>query len=527
MQPVFTAELMRDCDRRAIEEAHVPGIVLMENASRGAVDAIENKYGTLDGKNLVIVCGKGNNGGDGYGVARHALNRGARVTCAQLCPEQERRGDARVNLEILMVEKEVNSDVAFHDVRSSKDLVDLLALESPDLIVDAVLGTGFTGQVDEFLSSAFTTMNEYGCPIVALDIPSGIHANTGTVGGNAIIADLTPTMGGLKQGLLFGDGFEHAGEIVVVDIGMPPSVTMGSPCDTWLVDEEDVWPLLMPHRFDVHKYQNGSIFLIAGSPGLTGAATLASEAALRAGGGMVWLGVPASLNPILEEKLTEVMTVPLAENADHMVSMAAWDTIASFLRRADAAVVGPGMGRNEETGELIRRVIREAAIPLVVDADALFALIGHTDILKAAPAARILTPHLGEFARLIGKSSRDLPADRVAMTVDFASAHNVTLVLKGAPTITADSDGAAYINSSGNPGMATAGSGDVLSGIIAAFLTREIPVTDAVSGAVYIHGAAGDIAAARIGENGMISGDLLDALPQALKAIENVWKPAE
>jgi NAD(P)H-hydrate epimerase len=518
MLPVYTSDEMRACDRAAIEEYGIPGIVLMENASRGAVDAAEDFFGSVEDAFIVILCGKGNNGGDGFAMARHFINRGAEVTVYTLGPDEASRGDARTNLDTLRRMAKDNARLHLHLLSSSASLEDTLR-RRPAFVVDAMLGTGIVSEIKGEIAEIIEVLNSSAVPVLAVDMPTGINTDTGEVLGSAVHAELTVTMGGLKRGLLLRHGRAYAGEVRSVDIGMPRQGYAERSTTTFQLELSDILSWLPRRRLDAHKYQLGSVFVLAGSLGLTGAAAMASEAALRSGAGIVHLGIPAGLNHIMETKLTEVMTLPFRETSEGTFSMHDYDAILERTHAASISILGPGISRHYETQNLVRKLIEHAERPLLVDADALFALSGHLDILHQSHADIILTPHVGEFARLVSQSKEEIESKRIDIAHTFAVEFGVTLVLKGAPTVVATKDGDVYVNSTGNPGMATAGSGDVLSGLIAGIAAQGSTSTHAACTGVFLHGLAGDHASKTVGEFGLIATDLIPAFAAILRDV--------
>jgi len=518
MLPVLTSDEMRSCDTAAVEHYGIPSIVLMENAARGAVDVLERAFGPAADAWIVILCGKGNNGGDGYAMARHLINRGARVDVLTLAPDTAIGGDARVNLDMLHAIEKEQPRLHVRLAGGSAHLEDLL-LRRPTCVVDAMLGTGLTTPIKGDIAEIIEVLNSSDIPVFAVDMPTGIDAETGELLGSAVRARCTATMGALKRGLLLRKGREHAGNVHVVDIGMPTEGFMRDATTTFLLDYADVRNWLPRRAFDVHKYQLGNVFVLAGSIGLTGAAAMASEAALRSGAGIVHLGIPQGLNSILETKLTEVMTVPFKETSEGTLSLNDFDSILEHINDSSIAVIGPGISRHYETQNLVRKVIERAKAPLLIDADALFALAGHLDLLQHSDVDIILTPHVGEFSRLVVQSKEEIETKRISIAQTFAIEFGVTLVLKGAPTVIATKDGTVYINPTGNPGMATAGAGDVLSGIIAGLAAQGSTPERAAAMGVYLHGMAGDHAKERVGEYGLIAGDLIRSFAEILKDV--------
>ncbi len=516
MLPVFTAEEMRRLDRRASSELALSGAVLMENAGRAAGRAILAAASTLGvgrGARVGVVCGKGGNAGDGFVVARWLKTRGVRPTVWLACPPGEVAGDAALKLALLR-----RSGLRADPVREGTRLVD--DLRGVDLVIDALLGTGARGTPEGSIARTIEAINTAGRPVVALDIPSGLPADGGPPPGPAIRAALTVTFAGLKRGLVTGPGLDFTGRVEVVDIGIPlAEVRRG--VTTFLIEPGDVAGHLPPRSRTAHKGTLGHLLIVAGSLGKTGAAALAAGGALRSGVGLVTVGTGASQQPVLAGLLIEAMTAALPETATGSVAFKAADAIADLAASRDAVAIGPGLGLDADTQALVREVVRTLDRPFVVDADGLTALAGHLDLLDVAPAARCLTPHPGEMARLLETTVVEVERDRVGVARRLATEHRVSVVLKGAGTVIATPTGEVYISPSGNPGMATGGTGDVLTGVVGAFLARGLPPTAALQTAVYLHGRAGDLAAARLGQEGLIASDVIAALPAAILELQS------
>lgn len=519
MQKVATSDEMRSCDRTAIQQIGIPGILLMENASRGILDAIQNECGSVEGKKVFIFCGKGNNGGDGLAVARHLFNRGAHVHILLAGRMEEVKGDAKINLDIIkkMVnEKGSASVLEFHEIQTKKHL---RRLGRSDLIIDALLGTGMKGDVQGIIRDIIEWINGSGVKVVAVDIPSGVNSDTGQVGNIAVKAHITVTMALRKRGLLMGKGREHTGSLYVADISTPRFVLNTEKIKTYWIEAKDIATRLPKRPLDAHKHSCGKIFVLAGSRGLSGAAAMCSESAMRVGAGAVVLGIPASLNPILEEKVTEVMTAPLADSQGGSLSMDALPAINEHIMWADVLLIGPGLSRNSETQELVLELIPKLDRPTVIDADGLNALAEDLSVLKKTKADIILTPHYGELSRLVRLSAKEIELDRVEVARRVARELKVVLILKGAPTVVAHPDGNVYINSTGNPGMATAGAGDILAGAVVGLIAQKLSTLDAAIAGVYLHGLAGDIAKEHLGEMSLMAMDIMRHLPAALQSL--------
>lgn len=516
MLPILNAQEMKDVDARAMRIFSIPSTVLMENAGRCVVEEMEKRWGSLDGKSILVIAGKGNNGGDGFVAARYAHERNAEVTVSLVGNERELRGDALLNFEKLR---------GIHDGRLSIERsfsAARLTRRKFNFVVDAIFGTSFRGEVSGRFAKVIRWVNEgHKGTIVAIDIPSGVDASTGECRGDAVRADLTVTMAFPKIGLYFGKGRAYSGSISVADIGIRETMTDAESFRLFLVEETDVWNALPVRPVDAHKHSVGKIFILAGSRGLTGAALLSSRSAMRAGAGAVVLGVPSAVLATVARRTLEVMPLELDSTSQGTVALTAIDAVEEKISWADVVLVGPGLSQHPETQELARRVISRSAKSMVVDADGLNALVDNRSILRKRKGGRIvLTPHVGEFARLTKIPSTEIERNKVELGREYAQKNNVVLVLKGAPTIVADPSGKVFVNPTGNPGMATAGSGDVLAGIIAALIGQGNDVLQAAVNGAYVHGAAGDFAREKMGEMGMVASDILAMVPSALKTLQ-------
>jgi len=520
MQILTSPAQMQQFDRMAERRFRIPGAILMENAGRGFVEHLERAVGRVEGKQAIVVCGKGNNGGDGFVIARHLLNRGAAVAVLLLARAHMVRGDAAANLKILQaIKSTVGGRLTIREYTAAFRVPPAL---KPDIIVDAIFGTGFEGAPSGVHKSAITWINTQRAFVASVDIPSGVHGGTGEVHGVAVRADLTVTMGAAKIGHVVGKGRDQSGHVVVVDIGVAYTRAPGNERPVTLVEEKDIRRILPSRPRNAHKYSVGKVFILGGSRQFTGAPALAALAALRSGAGAVVLGVPASLHGVLARKLSEVILQPLDETGDGTVSAQARDAIASRLAWADVVVLGPGLGRNPETDRLVLDVYRMCERPMLVDADGLNALASFPRAGQRRSAPTILTPHSGEMARLLRKESAEVERNRLDIAHVAARKFSSVVVLKGAPTITASPAGSGIrmVNSTGNPGMATIGMGDVLSGLIAGLVGQGLSPFEGAYAGVFIHGRAGDLAAQRLGERSLLASDVLNTIPAALKSIE-------
>ncbi len=518
MQVVLSAQEMRRADERAIKTYGVPGVVLMENAGAGIAQLIALTYAPVRNKSILILSGKGNNGGDGFVVARHLVSAGARVRVLLVAPPSAYSGDALTNYKIV---KAIARDQKEALTLGRATLPALRKLQGVDLIVDAMFGTGFSGTVPPAVRHLIEWVNRQKVPVVAIDIPSGVSATDGAVANVAVRAERTVTMAAPKIGLLCSSGREHSGAVHVVDIGMPQAILEDRRHQTFLITGEDVRRVLPVRSAHAHKYSVGKVLILAGSKGYTGAAVLSALGALKSGAGAVQLGVPEAVYPVIARKLTEPVVVPLPSNPNGSLSMDARDQIVERMKWADAVVIGPGLSRHEEVLQLVGELVRQRDVRTLIDADGLFALSSlGLKSFRTAPSKMILTPHAGEFGLLSGRRPEEIEAHRVDVARQFARAHGVTLLLKGAPTATAIPDGTVVLNSTGNPGLATVGSGDVLSGLIAGLWAQGMSSLEAASVGAYLHGRAGDLAVRKLGQRSLMAGDLIDFLPFTFQELE-------
>ena len=515
---VVTPQQMQEIDARAIKKYKVPGLTLMENAARAltenALEMLSEQEGT---KTVCIVCGPGNNGGDGLAAARLLKEQGCNVLVFLLGSVPSLKGDAAVNAKKLRTTK---SRIA--EIKGGAGLTALKAgLKRSSLVMDAIFGTGFKGTADRLAGQVIEAINSSGKTVLSADIPSGVDGGTGQALGPAIKASCTVTMGLMKAGLLFYPGKELAGEVVIADIGFPQKAIDEQKANINTIDAENVRQHLPCRVPDAHKGSCGTVLALAGSAGMTGAARLASLSALRSGAGLVYLGIPESLSDVMESKLTETIVKPMPETRTRTLSLHALDRITALMAKADAVLIGPGLSTHPETSELVQAAVKRLKIPAVLDADALTALSGNVQPLQGQ-AQLVLTPHYGEMARLTGMSIAEIKADPVRAAGEFARKCSKTVVLKGAPTVIAGPSGNIWINTTGNSGMATAGSGDVLAGLITGLLAQGLSPEHAAKLGVFLHGLAGDLAREEKTEYCLLAGDILDELPAAYKKLMEV-----
>jgi NAD(P)H-hydrate epimerase len=511
----MTRAQMREYDRLAIEHYGVPGVVLMENAGRGAANVVESLLSPT--APVAIVAGGGNNGGDGFVVARHLTNRGHPVRVYLVAPRNKLSRDAQTNLHIFSKMGGVVLDCPAAGALASHQE----ALDQAEVIVDALLGTGLTRDVQGPALEAIELLNRLAPPKVALDIPSGVCSDSGHVLGAAVRAVATATFGFLKRGLLLFPGAEMAGAVHVVGIGAPLVAADRAGHDGQLLQEGDVRGLLRPRAPNSHKGSFGHLLIMAGGQGKTGAAILCAESAMRAGAGLVTLVSSLEGQRALETKTREVMLDHVLDRTDSPLSEKAVKKLGQLLEGKRAIAVGPGCSTHPAVASLVARLLAEAKQPMVVDADALTILADNPNALRDASGELVLTPHPGEMARLMGTDVTTVQADRVGAARSQAERFGAVVVLKGAHTVIATPDGKLFINPTGNPGMASGGSGDVLTGLIGAFLAQGMDGLEAACLGVYLHGFAGDQAACTKGERGLVATDLIDAVPAILRAWEN------
>jgi NAD(P)H-hydrate epimerase len=509
---VLNTRQMREADRRTIEDVGIASIVLMENAGRQVVAVLESTFDNLDEMQVAVLCGRGNNGGDGFVVARILRERGVAVLTYLLGLASDVAGDARTNLIVL---RNLGADIVEIGDAGAWELhgTDVLGA---DLVVDALFGTGLDGPLTGLAETVVADLNAADVPVVSIDLPSGLSADTAEIPGPAVDASLTVTLAAPKLPLVLAPAESLAGGLVVADIGIPEAVLrdLDGP---WveMLTRDTIRRLVEPRTPDSHKGDYGHVLVVAGSPGRTGAASLAARAALRSGAGLVTVGTPRSSAAVVAALGAEYMTLPLPEAVDGTTAFEALDELLGF--DADVVVVGPGLGRSASAAALVHALVERSGVPLVLDADALNAFAGEAERLEGRDGTSIvITPHPGEMARLTGLPVADIQAHRLDIARDFAVSHRVHVVLKGHRTIIAAPDGRTTINPTGNPGMATGGTGDVLSGMIGAWLAQLLDPDAATRIAVYLHGVAGDLAAADEGEVAVIAGDVADRLGDAL-----------
>lgn len=513
MLKIVTGAQMQELDRRTITEAGIPARVLMERAGLGVATAVLERFGPIKDKRVTVLCGKGNNGGDGFVAAGLLHREGAKVHVVMMNPLSDLSPEASFMYRRFV---RLAGKSSVHLFTSREQLAALL--QESDILIDALLGTGLTSEISGRYADVIDCINDAGRPVVAVDLPSGLHADTGRTLGRAVRASITVSFGLPKLGLFQNDGIDLAGSVKIVDIGFPSALVDSINSRVALITPAFVRTALPPRKASSHKGSFGHAGIIAGSVGKTGAAAMAATAALRVGAGLVTVAVPSSVNDILEAKLLEAMTAPMPETKARTFSRAAFDRLSAFIAARTAVAIGPGLSTHPETVELVQALIGQLDRPAVLDADALNALAGRASTLTACKVPPVLTPHPGEMARLDAHATtQTVNADRLGTAVGFACARGVFVVLKGARTVIARPDGTAAICPTGNAGMATAGTGDVLTGMLVGLLAQGVLPWEAACTATYLHGWAGDLVAAEKGQAGLISRDLIDKIPAAVK----------
>ena len=513
---ILTAEAMREVDRAAIEDLGIPSLVLMENAAIGVVEALGKAFG--EAESVAIFCGPGNNGGDGLAVARHLSVRGWEVRVFLGTGGRTLSDDAEVQLGICR-----KAELPVLEITSEERLgLSLEAAAECDVVVDALFGTGLARPLEGLFAQVVDAINHLPAPCVAVDLPSGLSASESQPIGPHVTADLTVTFAAPKVAHVFPPAADAVGEMVVTDLGIPPRLVDDveeDDGDLHLLMGEELADLLPEREPGSHKGDYGHALIVAGSPGKAGAAILAARAAVRAGAGLVTVGVPEPILQTVDLGSIESMTLGLPAVASGQIAEAAVGTVLDDAEGKAVLALGPGLGQEPETQTAIRRLVLECPLPVVIDADGLNAFTGHAGDLSSRRAETVLTPHPGELGRLLGVSTAQIQEDRVAAARGAAEETGAIVVLKGHLSLVA-SGTAVFVNPTGNPGMATGGSGDVLTGLIAGLIAQGLDALDATVLAVYLHGLAGDLAASRIGEIALAAGDLIEILPAAFAALK-------
>ena len=534
---VLTAEQMREVDRLTTDRYGVPSLQLMENAGAAVADYLSRAFPDLSARNILVLCGKGNNGGDGFVVARRLRERGAPPRVFLFAELSAVRGDAAVNLQLWRA-----GGGELHAVNSKSEWATAReVLNEADLVVDALLGTGIKGPVEGLLASVIEDVNTWRGKrpsrlgrararfVISVDMPSGLPSGNEDFGGPVIRADVTVTFTAPKVGQLLSPRADCVGKLIVRDIGTPRELLDDDPTLKlhWL-EPGEFRSLPMVRKADSNKGNFGHALIVAGSVGKSGAAVLGGRAGLRVGAGLVTVATPANVLPIVAAGMPDMMTTPLLATEDGTASLRNLDDdrFARVVQDKSVLAIGPGLSTNHETQQFIRTVLQKVSLPVILDADGLNAFVGRAEELRTRkPELLAITPHPGEMGRLLGATARDVQAKRLEVALDAAEKWKAFVILKGFHTILATPDGQAYVNATGNPGMATGGTGDVLTGMLAG-LTAEFGTKnwEQVLGlGVYLHGLAGDVAAERVGEAPLIASDLIEALPEAYSRLLAEW----
>jgi len=508
---------MKKIDKKAMEDLGIIGPILMENAGSYISREILKRFPKINKNSVGIVCGKGNNGGDGFVVARHLFNRGCSPHVILLAKKEDLKGDAELNCHIAdqmgIPILEVTDEEGW---RKNRDEV----IHS-DIIVDAIFGTGLTEPVKGRYVKIIEDINQANSYKVAVDIPSGISSNTFQIIGPCIQADLTVTMAAPKIAHIFPPTESYMGNLVIADISAPPFLFDEESLNIEFIEKGYLVPYFKKRENDTHKGTYGHLFILSGSVGKTGAAALAGKSALEMGAGLVTVGTPQSCLPVVAGFMMELMTEPLSETKEGTLSENALGRINDLLKGKDAVLIGPGISTHESTSKLILSLLPSIKVPTVLDADALNIISSNPEVLKSMAGPVVVTPHPGEFARMVHATTKDVVGKKLELVPQFARKYGVYVVLKGYRTVTAAPDGKVFINPTGNPGMATGGAGDVLSGIIASMVMQKGDFLEAILASIYVHGLSGDIGSREIGEKSLVAGDIIKYLPQAVMSMSD------
>ncbi|MCP4373732.1 MAG: NAD(P)H-hydrate dehydratase [Deltaproteobacteria bacterium] len=512
---LVTASEMQEMDRQTIESFGIPGRVLMENAGLGATRVLSDQFDDIINKKVGVIAGRGNNGGDGFVIARYLAQKGSDVTVYLFAERARIKGDAAANLKLLFP---LNVPVVEMPDEQSF-LAHKTGMLHKEIWIDALLGTGLKSDVKGYFKEIIDFINDLSKPVFSVDIPSGLNSDSGQVCGACIRAQATATFAFAKTGHMLFPGAEHTGYLEIIDIGIPDHIAESIRPKQHLLTPERIRMAFKPRFPNAHKGTTGHVLVVSGSIGKTGAAAMTAMSAMRAGAGLVTLAIPESLNPVLETQVLEAMTYPLPETECGMIGESSFNKIMDLLFEKKSLAIGPGLGETAETKKLVHRIVKESPVTTIIDADGLNNIAGSTELLKKAKAPLILTPHPGEMARLMGSTTGSVQKDRITCAREFAKRFNVHIVLKGAKTIIAHPEGNIFINPTGNPGMASGGMGDVLTGIIAGLVAQGFSPEAAAHTGVYLHGAAADMLAEKIGPFGYLATEVMNAIPGQIKLI--------
>ena len=514
---LLDSKTMQEMDRITIEELGVPGLILMENAGIGCFNVMEKEFPLEVKKGVLIVCGPGNNGGDGFVIARQLYQRGYKVRLVSLALLEKFKSDARVNLTACRgLGVDIKECTTEESVRRNMSQF----LKDCGLVVDAIFGTGLSRDVKGHFATAIEIMNSAGKPILAVDIASGLSSDTGAVLGTAVKANLTCTMAFGKVGHFNWPGVLYTGKLHIINIGIPERLKEQFDITISCFTQEDLKSIFHKRPLDGHKGTFGHVLIVGGSRGKTGAACLCAQGALRAGAGLVTVASPRSSQFVLAQKLTEAMTEGIAETPEGQPAPEAFDQLMSLVEGKKAICIGPGFGTSESALTVSQKMAVYCPVPMVMDADSLTALKGCIEILKEAVAPRILTPHPGEMARMLECTTKEVQDNRIGVARRVAMETGATVVLKGMATVVASPEGLVTLNTTGNPGMGTGGMGDTLTGIIGALLAQGYSSWDAARIGVYVHGLSADYAKRTKGTYGYTATEAAEFLPRIWQGLE-------
>lgn len=518
MIPLYSTSQVREADKYAIDQLSIPSIALMENASRSIYSIFQNTFPEITSENeIAILCGKGNNGGDGFALARHFINDGYPVRVVLVGKPTELSGDAKTNYDIL---KKLAHKVGSLELITFQNIRNINKIKYCSVIIDALLGTGAKGELKEPYKKIVDRVNKFVGIRVSIDSPTGLDSDKGS--GNVVFdADLTVTLAELKTGLFYNDGYKYAGEVKKGYIGIGSEYFEKLPVSEYLIEPEDAFLGLPIKEIDSHKYSAGKVLSIAGSGNLPGAASLTANSVLYSGAGASILAFPSSIKGLAQSLLETAIVNAYDDQGDEHLKTSNVEELHELVEWSDTIAIGPGLGRNEETQKAVIELIKNSNKKnVVLDADAVFAL-RNKKYKKLNLSKVILTPHHGEFAALLGITSSELKNDLLSSGKKFVKETGSHLVLKGAPTIIFTPNGEVLINTTGNSGMASFGTGDVLCGLIAAFVAQTGEIENSVLSAVYIHSLAADLLLEIMTEHGITANSIMKNIPKAIKFIDD------
>lgn len=508
---------MREADRITIEELKIPGLILMENAAIAVLQAIKEEILDYKLRSYAVICGKGNNGGDGFALARHLLQNNIETKVLLVGRKEQLKGDALANYNMLQAYIENIPEVCEENqLHIMEDI-----LKDSSIAIDAIFGTGLDKPLTGFYKKVVEELNRFKGVIISIDIPSGLSSDTGEIIGPAVKSNFTVALAAPKYCHIFPPAEELCGKLIIKDIGIPELAIRKTNPSLRLIEKADIFSVLAPRKKDTHKKNYGDILIIAGSAGKLGAAWMTAYSAIKSGAGLVTLGVPKSLHHTVMTKVKEIMTIGFPNTEDDTFSSAATEEILKIAEEKDLLAIGPGITTHPEVENVVQELVKKYRKTMIIDADGLNCISKDISCLRERKGGTILTPHPGEFSRLTKLPTKDILKDKVNITKNFSIEYNVVVILKGYRTLIAFPDGMVYMNPTGNPGMATGGSGDILTGMMAGFVaqTSEKYFKNAVIASVYLHGLAGDLAKEKYGEIPLVATDIIKFIPKAIKSI--------